>query len=690
MQQNLSQRWMQWLLSTWLVFFFTLLGLAAFRLIYLYFLGPSLDRLPTIDLLTAFGVGLAFDLKFLGALSGILILLALPCYWLSKRAWQYFEKITLTYQVIFVVSLNLLGIVNYYYFSFYQSPINALIFGLNEDDTRAVLTTLWSDFPAIKIVLALAIFSSMQIYLAFKLAKYLKPNFQFKKTFAVTLTSILVLVIATKGGIGDSKLRSRHLSVSSNTFINHLVPSGAYALYLAKKERENSELGNNPNKRLEALGFTDWQAAAEQCFSKPVNNFKRQLAFNPQVEEKSPHTVFAIMEGWGRHLMLFDEPNQNDLLGKLRPWVESKADYFPQALSAENGTFQSLEGILLDSPITPITQSIYGYQTYDTSRILPYKKAGYKTVFLTAGPGAWRQLNKTLYFQGFDEVIDREVIIDAYPQATTHTWGVDDEWMFKYALDYLKTADQKNEKILLVMLSVTNHAPYRIPSHYQPEVLDESLLGDSLAVDSELGRTMLETYQYANNALGEFLQGLEDKKLLTHTLVAASGDHQSRSIITYPDNTQLPLKFGVPLLFYIPEAYKLNKQPINPEVWASHADIFPTLWEHSLSNIEAPLTSDVNIYTTTAENSRAVSFINTEGGQGIAINHAGAITNLDQPKYYQWTDNHHLTLEPLSNPTPELKKLMQKEKACLAFKDWRIRNQALENKVKNQQPISEL
>ncbi|GLR64367.1 LTA synthase family protein [Marinospirillum insulare] len=680
MKQNLSQRWMQWLVSTWLIFIFTLIGLGVFRLLYLYFLGPKLNSLPSNDLLTAFSIGLAFDLKILGPLSGILILLALPFYKLSAGAWRYFEKTTIAYQAVFVVLLNLLGIVNYYYFSFYQSPINALIFGLNEDDTGAVLATLWSDFPTVKLLFALVFFSFLQIYLAIKLAKHLAPSFKFKKAFSITLASILVLVIATSGGIGSSKLRSRHLSVSNNTFINHLVPSGAYALYLAKKERENSQLGNNPNSRLVSLGFTSWQEAAEQCFAEPITSFKQKLTYNHQVEEKPPHVVFAIMEGWGRHLMLFDEPNKNNLLGKLRPWVEGKADYFPQALSVENGTFQSLEGILLDSPITPITQSIYGYQSYDTSRVLPYKKAGYKTVFLTAGPGAWRQLNKTLYFQGFDEVLDREVIINAYPQATTHTWGVDDEWMFKYALDYLKAAEQQGEKVMLVMLSVTNHAPFRIPNHYIPKALDEKMLGNALAVDSKLGRSILETYQYANNSLGDFLQNLEKQNLLSHTLVAASGDHQSRSIITYPDNTQLPLKFGVPLLFYIPKDYKLNKEPINPEIWASHADIFPTLWEHSLSEVEVPLTSDKNIYTRTTENSRATSFINTEGGQGIVISTAGAATNFTEPRYYQWTDTSQLTLTPIAKPTAQLEILVMQEKACLVFKDWRIRNQALEQK----------
>lgn len=61
------------------------------------------------------------------------------------------------------------------------------------------------------------------------------------------------------------------------------------------------------------------------------------------------------------------------------------------------------------------------------------------------------------------------------------------------------------------MLSVTNHPPYRVPDHYQPKALDESKLGSAMAVDAKFGRSILETYQYANNSLGDFLHSLEKK-----------------------------------------------------------------------------------------------------------------------------------------------------------------------------------
>lgn len=677
-----ASRWSQWHRSLWRLIFVGLLTLSAFRFGLLYLQGPALGTLPTHDLEKAFWVGLRFDLKYLAIFLGPLIVLSLFFYQASERWWSGFYRLSVGYVFVFLLAVNLLGIVNYYYFSFYQSPINALVFGLAEDDTRAVFSTLWSDFPVLQLLIFVFALSTAQTYVAFKRGQRLRtPPTSRAVLFTVIACSVLSLVFLSRGSLGKFPLRAMHMSVSSNTFINQLVPSGLHALFLAQKERKNNDLGKNPNLRLSQFGFADWQEAAAVCTGQSVTDYTalQQISkVNAAVEQKSPHVVLAVMEAWGRHLMAFDDPKTNDLLGELRPWVEQKADYFPQALSAQNGTHPSLEGILFDTPITPLTQSRYGYVSYDTSRVLPYKKAGYRTVFLTAGPGSWRQLQEALLRQGFDEVHDDQAILKAYPQATTHTWGVDDEWMFNYATDLLKAADEQGEKVMLMMLSVTNHPPYRIPAHYKPLPLDEKKLGTEMAVDAKMGRSILETYQYANNALGHFLQDLEDRNLLSHTVFAASGDHNTRSIFSYPDSSELPYKFGVPILFFIPEAYKLSTEKVNTAVWSAHNDIFPTLWAHSLSAVELPLSSGHNVYSMNPAQAVASSFIGADGGDvGVALSVAGGVTNLALPKYYAWIDASMLSLRPLESPTPELVALHERERACLALKDWRIRHQAL-------------
>ena len=55
--------------------------------------------------------------------------------------------------VVFVM----LSLVNLHYFGFYKTPIDSLVFGLVEDDTAAVLQTIWRDFPVIWTLLLAAV-----------------------------------------------------------------------------------------------------------------------------------------------------------------------------------------------------------------------------------------------------------------------------------------------------------------------------------------------------------------------------------------------------------------------------------------------------------------------------------------------------------------------------------------------------
>ena len=678
-------RWSCLFRTVWMLIILAALGLAIARLALLYFQAPATVSLLHADVGKAFWIGLRFDLKFLAILLGPFILLSLLFYKASAALWKGFYTFFLLYAYVLLAVLNLLSVVNFYYFTFYQGPINALIFGFGEDDTSAIVQTMWHDFPVITLLALIFIGSSVQWWLAKRWGQYrLSHPLAHSSTVGLTVLvigSVAVLALLGRGSVGKFPLRSMHMTVSQDAFVNSMVPSGLHALDLARKERSSNDLGKDPNKALRLAGFATWQEAALQCYAdaSPTTN-DTSLLFQEypalfSAETPAPHVVVVLMESWGRQLMDYDDPQRNDVLGQLRPWVEGKADYFDHAISSDNGTHPSLEAVLLDTPISPLTQSRYGYQGYDTSRIKPYKDAGYRTVFLTAGPGSWRQLNTVLLRQGFDEVHDENDIRTRFPDASSHTWGLDDEWMFKYAAELLKEADDHSEKVMLFMLSVTNHPPYRIPAHYTPTALDTNALGAEMATDSATGLSILQTYQYANNSLGEFLNTLEQQKLLDHTLFAASGDHNGRTLFAYPDNRKLAYKFGVPILFYIPTAYKDAKTPVDLHAWSSHQDIFPTLWAHSLPAQALPRSSGRNLYAPSTTTPTAVSLSSSDGGNGVSISNEGAISNLWQPHYLHW--NELGELQPTESPSAQLVAQGKRQLACLAFSDWRIRHQAI-------------
>ena len=65
--------------------------------------------------------------------------------------------------------------------------------------------------------------------------------------------------------------------------------------------------------------------------------------------------------------------------------------------------------------------------------MLPFKEAGYEVVFVTGGDANWRNLRESLPRHGFDKVYGDTSIHAAFPEAEIGTWGIGDEWMFKFA-----------------------------------------------------------------------------------------------------------------------------------------------------------------------------------------------------------------------------------------------------------------
>ncbi|MGM8931934.1 LTA synthase family protein [Salinicola halophyticus] len=638
---------------------------------------PSLD-VPTSEIARAFWMGLRFDAKIMATLLGPWLLVATALLPLPRVIIASWRRLWLVWAIVIMVLVNLLALINHFYFSFYQGPINSLIFGLFEDDTRAVLQTIWSDYPFIPLVIALIGMTGTQIVLMRHGHRRSRRGLGWRRMGLLAVVSIVALVGLGRGSLGAFPLREMHMAVSSNAFVNDLVPSGPQAFYLALGEREVSQIDDDPRSGLKRYGFaTPMEAAAALGWSgaeTPQAVSEHMSDKTPAVtaaERRPPHVVVSLMESWGRPPLDFDDPERNDLLGRLRPWLEKKADYFPHALSSGNGTHPSLEGLLFDTPITPLTQGRYGYRQYSTSAVAPYEHAGYHTVFLTSGSAHWRNLDGALKRQGFDEVLGENAIRERFPEAQGSTWGLFDEWMFRYGEALLKEADAKGEKVLLVMLSITNHPPYEIPESYETGPLDVSSLGDALAVSSELGSSILETYQYANDSVGGFLDDLEAAGLMDHTLFAATGDHNTRSLMSYPDAENLFDQFGVPILMWVPPAYRQGDEA-QIDDWTSHRDIFPTLWAHSLSESRIPWVGR-DLYTPMASPA-ALTFNYQDGGEGVMVSEAGAVTNLADPTYYRWSNG---LLESEAAPSDALREQARRAQARVGLEDWRIRREAV-------------
>ncbi len=632
------------------------------------------------ELARAFWMGLRFDLKWLATL-GLPVLLA--AWAVPPRARR---AVLGTYAVILYLSLNWLAAVNHFYFGYFGGPIDPMIFGAFEDDTQIVVHTIVHDFPIVRILAAWFGFSLLEAWLTLKLAERLPPRLNLPPRYAYPFVVLLCALLA-RGSLGTFPLGTKHMSVSSDGFINQLVPNALQATYLTVRNRLESGISADPHAGLRAFGFKTPQRAAAALRLPPAADedaliaqlFTRTPA-DAALARRPPHVVFAMMESMGRHVLEYDDPKTNDLLGRLRRHFAE--DYvFPNFVSGQNGTHRTFESLLMNSPVTPLTQGRYGYHTFAGAAALPFKQAGYRTVFLTSGPSAWRNIADILKFQGFDEIHDQAHLRARFPDAPFNIRGAPDEVAFRYARELLDQGDAAGKPVFVFIFTTNNHPPHLVPEGYVPLPLSLGAYAARPPVDPKLGRRILETYQYASDALGGFLEDLKASALADHTLVVASGDHSVRSFFNYTGYNELPLAFGVPVYFYLPPARRAGLH-YDPQRFASHRDVFPTLYRHALSGA-CYLAVDNDLFAAGAS-----SAFEPRPGAGMAIyDHVvtadGAIAKLssETPLYLRWTDVGKTRLEPIEDRPPEvLKARAARERAYVALLDWQTRLQALEHR----------
>ncbi len=558
------------LLRAWVLVVPLVVALSLIRLGQLAYFWPSGYHVSTTDLASVLVQGFRFDLK-VSAVAGFLLLLVLP--WVSGKVQG---RIAAGVAFLYVM----LSLVNLHYFGFYKTPIDSLVFGLVEDDTTAVLQTIWRDFPVIWTLALAAVLTVGSVALHRSLVVRLKPDAVLQTRHAavklvLAIVVFFALLFAGKGTIREMALQRQHLTVTTSQFLNDMVPNGPIALKYAWDSRGQSQNLQNPLAGLKAMGFDSAQAAA-QVLGLPHGSdadIKAALTAHTALPAGTPkkNLIFFLMESWSAEPMLYQSP-KFDVLGRLAPTLD-KACHFSNFDSAHAGTHPSLEAILFSTPITPLTLGDVGRKPIPWAIPKVIKDAGYQTLFVTSARSGWRDLNRVLAVQGFDEVVDANTLKEQYPEANLGIWGVWDSYVFKY-LNKRLAAQPVDKPIFVFVLTSTNHPPYDLPADYQRVPRDMAQWKGETTSDTLL--LNLDSYHYAADLLGGFVQDVQKGPLKANTIIAATGDHNVRSFGMYAEAPRRYLQRQVPFVVW---GEGLGGPQCGPQqaLPASHRDMFNTL-----------------------------------------------------------------------------------------------------------------
>ncbi len=551
-----------------------ILMLVGFRLATVFGLSSEAwDTLTFAEKINFWIMSLRFDLKFTAIALCPTIIFGLLSSGHRRSTWLHLGAI---YATILFFAICFAGIANYFYIKTYGHHFDLMIFGLFNEDTKAVLLSIWDGYPVILGTFACLIGGAV-IYFLYILLHSLLGFFVY--TQYIWNAAIYFVIFALcwaffiRGDLGKFPLRRAAVAVTTNSAINDHVPCGLLAFSWTVSDYFKEQ----------KIKYAD-----PQDLKKVANFFKLPLGDDPKVvlEQVSsgviagrPHVVLAVMESMSTDMLQFDDPDNFDVYGSLRQVLQDpRVHSFTNVMSEGDGTIDSLGRILIRQGDN-MEHSVGRYfrKPFFTSAAEPYRAQGYRTVLVTAGNKGWRNLGEFAIANGFEEVIDDTVIRQNNPDALGSTWGLYDEEMFLAAYDLLEHSDRP---VFMVLLSITNHPPYALPANYQISRMEHSNAKVESAYHNKDIYDMYETFRYANDKLGDFfLQIIGNAKLSDKVVIAATGDHNVRGLNVYQKTDAIIRGHQVPLIVYAP--VELNAQT---DRFASHKDIMPTLFELSLTN----------------------------------------------------------------------------------------------------------
>ncbi len=247
-------------------------------------------------------------------------------------------------------------------------------------------------------------------------------------------------------------------------------------------------------------------------------------------------------------LVIHAESMQNNLLSKSFNGVElvpnlkkiaSEGMYFSNFYSQVSVGTSSDTELTYNTSLMP-TQSGTAFVSYfdRTFNSTPkyMNNLGYHTFVMHANNADFwnrRSMYNSLGYKKFYSKENYEVNRD-----NTIGLGLSDKEFFKQSIPKIKKIDEKNEKWYGLMIMLTNHTPFSDVEKYGEYDLSikENVTNDE-GVTEEVVHTYLEgkklgnyykSAHYADQALGELFEQLDQNGLLDDTVVIIYGDHDAR------------------------------------------------------------------------------------------------------------------------------------------------------------------
>jgi hypothetical protein len=437
------------------------------------------------------------------------------------------------------------------------------------------MQTIWADYHPIPVLIIISCISALAFFARKHLLRerFISPDalatrhFTSVSRLVISLLVLSLLVVTARGSIGRRPAQRKDAGITKDAFLNKAAVNPYFSLLFAVQDHV---LQTGLAGLEKFLPDRNVRAAAQELFNDPrslndLDAYLEKRAKGPKAVP--PHHVFLVVmesyDAWpfiGKYASL----GLTDNLSRLA----KNGIFFQNFVPASDGTMQSLTAIMTSIPYShvEINYQFTARKPYPSSLFETFKRLGYRTRLFYGGYLSWQRFGDFAKDQGAEEIYGAPHMSAG---ATTHEWGVDDE----YLLDFVVNTVDDSRPSFNIIMTTSYHPPYNVDVWGKGFPLKQVPPDIAPLFDNTTSLKMLGHLWYSDKCLGDFVKKAEGK--LQRPLFAFTGDHFGRKFInTRPEFFE---RSGVPFILYGRDVLKGIALPRGAA--GAHIDIGPTLIE---------------------------------------------------------------------------------------------------------------
>lgn len=498
------------------------------------------------DYIRIFGGGVFFDLLTVTymAIPILMYLIFIPEKICRRKGHRF-----ILYAILFLYGYLWIfdSFAEYYFFDEFQTRFNFIAVDYLVY-TNTILRDIWQSYPVIPVLAITGLASLLLVIWAKKrLDISLHGPIAFRKRLAAGL-GLLALPLISYVGVDSSWAR-----FSPNPYITELGNNGIYNLFAAFLRNRIEYPAFYPTiskeeawRRLRAA----LQEDQSRFLGEDIYDIGRKIT--KPGPEKRLNVIVVVEESLSAEYLGVFGKNEN--LTPNLDRLSGESLFFTNFYATGTRTDRGLEAISLSIPPTPGRSMIKrpnNENMFSWGSLM--REKGYVTKFLYSGYGYFDNMNYFFSHNGF-ETVDR---LD-FKKEEIHfenAWGVCDEDLFDKALEEFDKIHGSPKPFLALIMTTSNHRPFTYPEGRVP-------------LPPRNGRN--GGVQYADYALGRFLEAARQKTWFSNSIFVILADHCADSA----GHTALPVsRYHIPLFIYAPGFLP----PRKIDTLSSQVDVAPTV-----------------------------------------------------------------------------------------------------------------